>query len=163
VTLAPAPKITHRPHRSNGLIVIAIFKLIKATLLILIAVGAFRLIHRDVEVAAREMINHLRGDPDSRYLHALLSKLTSLSPRKLEAISAGAFIYAGLFVTEGVGLLFQKRWAEWLSVISGSGFIPLELHEVFAHANWKRILVLTINIAIVVYLFRELRRRKAGD
>ena len=151
---------SNRPHRSIGLVVIAVFKLIKASLLILIGFGAFRLIHRDVEDAARQFINHFRGDPDNRYLHALLARVTRFSPGQLEAISAGAFIYAGLFMTEGVGLLLQKRWAEWLTIISGAGFIPLELHEVFVHSNWKRILVLTINMAIVVYLIRELRRKK---
>ena len=158
--MPPPADATHRPHRSAGLMAIAIFKLVKATFLILIGLGAFRLSHRDVEDAARHFINHFRGDPDSRLLHALLAKLTTLSPRKLEAISAGAFIYASLFLTEGIGLLLQKRWAEWLTVISGSGFIPLELYEVIAHANWKRLLVLAINIAIVVYLVRELARKK---
>lgn len=159
---SPTPSNPLHSPRSAGLAVIAIFKLFKAIFLILIGLGAFRLIHRDVEDAARHFINHFRGDPDNRHVHALLVRLTSLSPRRLEEISAGAFIYAGLFITEGIGLLFQKRWAEWLSVISGAGFIPLEMYEVFAHASWKRCLVLTINIAIVVYLVRELRRRKNG-
>jgi uncharacterized membrane protein (DUF2068 family) len=152
---------THPPHhRSTGLMVIAAFKLFKASILILIGLGALRLIHRDVEATARSIINHFRGDPDNRHLHALLAKLTAISPRRLELLGIGSFVYAGLFLTEGIGLLFQKRWAEWLTVISGAGFIPLELYEVIAHANWRRLLVLAINIAIVAYLVRELRRRQ---
>jgi uncharacterized membrane protein (DUF2068 family) len=145
--------------RSAGLTLIAAFKLLKATVLILIGVGALRLIHRDVEATAIRLVNHFRGDPDNRYIHALLSKITSLSPHRLEALGIGALIYAGLFLTEGIGLLLQKRWAEWLTVVSGSGFIPLEIYEVIHHARWGRITVLVINIAIVAYLVREIRKK----
>ena len=127
--------------------------------MILIGIGALRLVHRDVEETVRSIVNHFRGDPDSKHLHALLARLTNVSPRKLEALGIGALIYAALFLVEGIGLLLQKRWAEWLTVISGSGFIPLELYEVFVHANWRRITVLVINVAIVAYLVRELRRK----
>jgi uncharacterized membrane protein (DUF2068 family) len=149
---------THQ--RSTGLMLIAAFKYFKAIILILIGLGALRLIHRDVEETARSIINHFRGDPDNRHLHALLAKLTALSPRRLEMLGIGSFIYAALFLTEGTGLFLQKRWAEWLTVVSSAGFLPWEVYEVVTHANWRRLLVLAINIAIVVYLVRELRRRQ---
>jgi uncharacterized membrane protein (DUF2068 family) len=139
--------------------VIAAFKLFKATMLILIGLGTLRLIHHDIRDVAQSVVRHFRGDPDNRFLHALIAKLTGLSPRKLEALSIGAFLYAALFLTEGIGLLLQKRWAEWMSVISGAGLIPFEMYEVFVHANWRRSLVLAINIAIVVFLVRVLRKK----
>ena len=154
----------HSPHRSStGLIVIAIFKLFKATLLLLVGIGALRLIHRDVEQVALTIVNYFRGDPDNHHLQAILAKVTQLSPKRLEALGVGALIYAALFFTEGIGLLLHKRWAEWLTVISGAGFIPLEIYEVFGHANWRRILVVVINTAIVIYLIRELRRKSRAE
>lgn len=139
--------------------IIAAFKLFKATMLILIGLGTLRLIHHDIRDVAESVVRHFRGDPDNRFMHALIARLTGLSPRRLEALSIGAFLYAALFLTEGIGLLLQKRWAEWLTVISGAGLIPFEIYEVFVHANWKRLLVLAINTAIVVYLVRELKRK----
>jgi uncharacterized membrane protein (DUF2068 family) len=148
-------------HRKEGLALIGIFKLAKAVILIVVGLGALRLVHRDVGEAARSFINHFRGDPDNRLLHALISKLTTLSPKKLEWLGVGSFIYAALFLTEGIGLIRQKRWAEWLAIISSSGLIPLELYEVIAHANWRRLIVLAINIAIVIYLIYQLRAGSA--
>ena len=143
--------------------IIAAFKLFKATLLIVIGLGTLRLIHHDVGEVAQSIVRHFRGDPENRHVHALIAKLTGLSPRKLEALSIGAFVYAALFLTEGTGLLLQKRWAEWLTVISGAGFIPLEFYEVFVHASGRRVVVLVINIAIVIYLVRELRKKKLQE
>ena len=151
----------HKHKRNVGLVIIAIFKLFKAALLILIGIGFLKLVHRDAEPTVRAFLAHFRGDPDSRYLHALIAKITSLSPKKLELIGVGSFIYATLFLVEGIGILCEKTWAEWLAVISGSGFIPLELSEVLVHHSWRRLLVLVINIAIVTYMLRELRRKQA--
>ena len=147
-------------HRSStGLALIAIFKLFKAVMLILIGLGALHLVHRDVGETARHIVSHFRGDPDNCHLHSLLAKLTNVSPRKLEVLGVGAFIYAALFITEGTGLLLGKRWAEWLTVVSTSMFIPLEIYEVVHHANWRRGMVFAINIAIVIYLIVQLRRK----
>ena len=164
ISVTSSSSNTAPPHeRSAGLMLIATFKLFKATILILIGLGALRLVHRDAEETARTIVNHFRGDPDNHRLHALLARLTALSPRRLEALGIGSFIYAGLFLTEGIGLILQKRWAEWLTVLSSAGFLPLELYEVIAHANWRRLLVLAINIAIVVYLVRELQRKQKRE
>ncbi len=44
-------------------------------------------------------------------------KLLSLDDRKLKAIGAGTFFYAALLLTEGIGLLLRRRWAEYFTVI----------------------------------------------
>ena len=38
-------------------------------------------------------------------------------------------LYAGLFLTEGICLWLEKRWAEWLTVIIISSLIPLEIYD----------------------------------
>ena len=37
-------------------------------------------------------------------------------------------IYAELFLTEGIGLWLEQRWAEWLTVIITSALIPIEIY-----------------------------------
>jgi uncharacterized membrane protein (DUF2068 family) len=53
-----------------------------------------------------------------------------------------------------------KRWAEYFTIIATSSFIPLEIYEIFHHANITKIVVLLINVAVVWYLVLELRRYK---
>jgi uncharacterized membrane protein (DUF2068 family) len=150
-------------HRNKGIAVIAVFKLCKAVILIVIGLGALRLVHRDIQQAASSFLNHFRADPDNRLLHGIIAKLTTLSPAKLEWLGVGSFAYAALFLTEGVGLLLQKRWAEWLTVVSGASLIPFEIYELFHHAHWRRFMVLAINIAIVIYLVYQLKSQHSGE
>jgi len=73
-------------------------------------------------------------------------------------VSAGSFFYSGLLLTEGFGLWFERRWAEYLTIIATSSFIPLEVYELTRRVNDIKLWVLVINLAIVWYLIRTLRR-----
>jgi uncharacterized membrane protein (DUF2068 family) len=79
----------------------------------------------------------------------------------LEAASAGTFIYSALLLTEGVGLLLRQRWAEYFTIITTAGLIPLEIYEIVHRITPAKIVVLLVNVAIVAYLVVHVRR-KAG-
>jgi len=66
--------------------------------------------------------------------------------------------YAGLLLAEGLGLWFERSWAAYLTVISTSLFLPFELYELMERVTVLRIGVLLLNLAIVVYLIRQLRQ-----
>jgi uncharacterized membrane protein (DUF2068 family) len=83
-----------------------------------------------------------------------------VSPKQLKELSAGTFIYAAVLLTEGLGLLLRKHWAEYFTVISTGIFIPLEIYELARHFTAAKVLVLLINVAIVVYLIGQLRRER---
>jgi uncharacterized membrane protein (DUF2068 family) len=140
-----------------GVLLIGFFKLFKGFLLVAVGVGAFRLLHRDVAAALTHWVEVLRVDPDNRLIHRLVEKAFSVSPRQLKELSAGTFFYASLLLTEGVGLLLRKRWAEYVTVITTTAFIPLELYELARRFTPARVGVLALNIAIVWYLVRRLR------
>jgi hypothetical protein len=53
-------------------------------------------------------INVLRVDPDNRYIHGFAVKALNLNSRKLEELSAGTFLYASLFLTQGTGLVLHN-------------------------------------------------------
>ena len=89
-----------------------------------------------------------------------LEKLGVVDDRRLEQISAGSFIYAGLRLTEGIGLLFNQRWAEYLVVIATAILIPLEIHEILRRVSFPRIAVFVVNVAVMCYLIANLRRTK---
>jgi uncharacterized membrane protein (DUF2068 family) len=154
---------SRRPTSSKGsktILLIALFKLVKAASLILVGVGALKLLHRDIADTVMRWVDILRVDPDNRFLHGLLMRVLSVTPERLKALSAGTFIYAGLLLTEGVGLLLRKRWAEYFTIITTGGLIPLELYEISRHVTAAKIGVLIINIAIVVYLIVRVRRTR---
>jgi len=138
--------------------IIGAFKLAKGVILVAAALGTLHLVHRDLTETAVTITRRLHLNPANRYLDLALSKLLSLDARRLRAISAGTFVYAGLLLTEGVGLLLRRRWAEYFTVIVTGFFIPLELYELTRRISVTRLVVLAINVAIVWYLVAVVRR-----
>jgi uncharacterized membrane protein (DUF2068 family) len=158
-TAQAAPPST--THESNTTIVlIAIFKLLKGVILVAVGFGALHLLHRDVGETVMRWVNVLRVDPDNRMIHGLVTKVLQVSPNQLKGISAGTFFYAALLLTEGTGLLLRKTWAEYFTVITTAGLIPLEIYEIVEHVTAAKIIVLIINAAIVVYLIVRIRSRR---
>ena len=149
---------TTRPS-STTLLAIAIFKLFKGMLLLVVGIGALKLLHRDVGEVVSHWVDVLRVDPDNRFIHRLLVRALSLTPKQLEAASAGTFVYSGLLLTEGFGLLLRKRWAEYFTIVTTAGLIPLEVYEIGRHLTATKIVVLLVNVAIVIYLIVRVRRK----
>jgi uncharacterized membrane protein (DUF2068 family) len=152
----------HAGPRQAGLFAIALFKLLKGALLLVLAIGALGLVHHDVQEVVEGWINSLRLDPGNIYIARILGKLGLVDDRKLQQLSGLTTIYAGLFLTEGVGLLYRKRWAEFLTVIATASFIPVEIYEVIKHLTPTRIAFLAGNIFIVYYLIVLLRRERTA-
>jgi uncharacterized membrane protein (DUF2068 family) len=139
---------------------IALFKLVEATAILALAIGALKLLHHDVAKLAEEWIAALRIDPHNEHIDWLLSKLSGVNDHRLKQISAGSFVYAALRLVEGIGLLFRQRWAEHLIVIATALLIPLELHEIIRLTTKARVSMVAINVAVVVYLVANLRRSR---
>jgi uncharacterized membrane protein (DUF2068 family) len=145
----------------TGVLLIGLFKLLKGLMLVAVGVGALKLLHRDVATVVEHWVEVLRVDPDNRFIHRVLLKVFAVSPRQLKELSIGTFFYAALLLTEGIGLLMRKHWAEYFTVITTAALIPLELYELAEKFTITRIAVTLINVAIVWYLVRELRRGKS--
>lgn len=152
----------------NGLIrLIAVFKLVKATALIVVGIGVLKLLHGDVGAQLEHWVAMFGFDPGGRYLAHAIQKATNLSPHKFKEFSFGSFIYAGLFLTEGIGLWLMKRWAEWFTVVITASLVPLEIYEIYRHPTALKIVVLIVNLGVVAYLlhriFRERRDSRRQD
>ena len=154
----PARRPSHRGKSTNALLAIAVFKLFKGVLLVVVGIGALRLLHKDVAETVAHWVDILRVDPDNRFIHGVLTRMLRVSPKQLVATSVGTFIYAGLLLTEGTGLLLRKRWAEYFTIVTTAGLIPLEVYELLRHFSAAKVGVLLINVAIVVYLAVHVRR-----
>lgn len=142
---------------------IAAFKLLKGLALLAAGIGALRLLHKDLAEVLDHWVNAFRIDPQDRYIHWLLAKLPLIDDRRLKELSVGTFIYSAIFLTEGTGLAFHQRWAEYFTIVTTASFLPLEVYELIRHATVAKGVALAINIIVVIYLVREIRRYpKAG-
>jgi len=137
----------------DGLLrLIAVFKFLKAALLIALGIGLFKLLHKDIGDVLEHWFEALRLDPGRHFVNLALEKAAHVSPAQVKKLGLGSFLYAGLFLTEGTGLWLRKRWGEWLTVIITSSLIPVELYEIYRHASYTKSVVLALNVAIVIYL-----------
>jgi uncharacterized membrane protein (DUF2068 family) len=154
--------LRHMKSADNRLVrVIAVFKLLKAILLIAVGMSALHLLHKDVASIAQHWVKMLGLDPGNRYVDRALQKAGDLTPNKIKSLGVVSFIYAGLFLTEGIGLWLVKRWAEWFSVIITTSLVPVEVYEIHRHPNPIKILVLILNIAVVGYLVYRIRSERS--
>jgi uncharacterized membrane protein (DUF2068 family) len=150
-----------KDERSTFLMLIAAMKLLKGMLLILVGVGVMDLMHRDVQAVVTDWIGMLHLNPNGRFAHILLLRLSSLSDGKLEFFGCGMFFYSALFLIEGIGLATCRRWAEYMTIITTGVLLPLELYELFKKPTYVRVVVLLLNSAVVLYLIQRIRRLKA--
>jgi uncharacterized membrane protein (DUF2068 family) len=139
------------------LVLIGIFKLFKALLLIAVGIGAIKFLHKDVASTAIHWTQVLRVDPDNRFVHGLLARIVRVTPKQLKELSVGTFIYAALFATEGFGLLLRKRWAEYFTIVTTGGLIPLEIFELARHVTLSKLVITFVNVLIVWYLVARVR------
>jgi len=142
------------------LIWIAVYKIVKAALTLMAGIAMLRLRHHDVAKILEELVRHLGVAPKSARVTQFISRVSGINDKQLGEISAGLFLYAILYFVEGIGLYFEKEWAEWLIVIAGSLLIPLEVYELFAHPHWLKVGVLLTNLLIIAYLVWRLLREK---
>ena len=78
--------------------------------------------------------------------------LFSLNSGTLTKIGLVVAVYAVLEGAEAVGLWYQKRWAEYLTFIATTLFIPLEIYELTLTVSPFKLIALLVNLAIVIYL-----------
>jgi len=148
------------PRHERDLVIrlIALFKLAKAAMLIAIGLGALSMQHDHSWLGT--WVHALAVDPHGKLVTALLAKISSLDTRQLEAIGIGSLLYAVVFLVEGVGLMLRRGWAEVMTVIITTSFIPLEIYELALHKSWAKAAVIVVNVLVVLFLLRRLRREK---
>ncbi|MGO9637815.1 MAG: DUF2127 domain-containing protein [Terracidiphilus sp.] len=133
---------------------IAAFKLGQALLFFAMGVGLFRLLHKDIGDVLEKLANHLRFNPESKFINFLLFKSSILDKRLLKRLVEVVFIYAGLDLVEGIGLYLEKTWAEYLTLAITASFLPWEVFEIFRRLTLVRVSLLTVNVLVFVYLLK---------
>jgi uncharacterized membrane protein (DUF2068 family) len=152
----------HAGVHDRGLLLIGLFKLGKAILFFLLGIGAIHMLHKDLGDEVMRLATSLKFDPESKFVTLLLDKVDLIDAHRLRQISLATFAYSALALTEGVGLLLEKVWAEYLTLILTVSFLPWELYELARRPSWFRLNLLLINLAVLGYLVWLLRRKKVA-
>jgi uncharacterized membrane protein (DUF2068 family) len=151
---------TAAPEQDRGLLLIGIFKLLKALFFCCVGFGAIHLIQKNLGEELMRLVVAFRRDPEGRLVQLMLEKADLVDAHRLRQIGFGSFAYSALALTEGVGLMLQKVWAEYLTLILTVSFLPWELFELATRPSWIRVAVLLTNLAVLGYLIWLLQRKK---
>jgi len=153
-------------HRTDGgLCIVAMFEGAKGVLVLLTGLGIMSIIHKDVHLAAVQLLHHFHFNPASHYPQIFIDAASHATDMQLWAIASAAFLYSVVRIIEAWGLWTQQQWAEWFGLLTGGMYIPIELYEVMHGVTWSKAAVLTINTAVVAYLLlvvlKTRKKRKA--
>lgn len=154
-------RVRNKKKRNRWLELIATYKLLQAILLVAVAEGALKLLHKDAAEVLSHIATDLRMNPEGRFMSFLLDKAALLNDHRLRQISNFLFGYAALGLIEGIGLMMEKVWAEYFTALITASFLPLEIFELMHKVTWGRIGLLVLNLAVLAYLVAHLGRRSA--
>jgi uncharacterized membrane protein (DUF2068 family) len=149
------------PSRPLGLFLIGLFKLGKAILFAALGIGMLRLINRDIDGIFLELIKRVHIDAEHQFIQNILWQLSLIDNHRLHEISTVSFVFALLLMIESFGLLWQKVWAEFMTVAETALFIPFEIYEIIRHATITKVAIIGINVAIVIYLMWAIARKSS--
>jgi uncharacterized membrane protein (DUF2068 family) len=155
----------HRQHLA--LKSIALFEIFKGAVVILAGFGCLALINRDLQAMGEHLIAFLHLNPEHHYPAMFLQAIENVNNRDLVWMSMAAALYSTLKFIEGYGLWFARVWAEWLAIVTGGLYIPMEFYEIYQHVTWVRLALTSVNVALVLYLLwlRKVKvaARKSAD
>ena len=157
------PAILQGARRVRYLKLIALFKIFKGVLLLLLSVSLLFLNARTGWMDAlwswtadQILLEH------SRTVMYLLHKLQAvLAGGTLHATGLLALFYSLVLFTEGIGVYMQQRWAELLMICATAGLIPIEVRHLWHRPGLVSALILLANCFIVWFLYLVLKRDKA--
>lgn len=151
---------TAAPRHDRGLLAIAVFKFAKFVGLSALGIGALQMLRPEVALGAENWATELALSDERKVLQFALGQANAMSDARLRAVGIGCFVYATIFLIEGVGLYFEKRWAEYLTIVATGSLIPLELYGLAHGVTVGKVALLIVNLMIVGYLAYRLKQQR---
>ena len=136
---------------SAGLRAVASFEAFKGILVILLGI-VLLLYHSHAEDLAESMLDHLHIGEDRRIGQMLMHAASQVTNARLWTIAGAVLTYATVRFVEAWGLWHRRIWAEWFALLSGAMYLPWEILKVAQRATAERVVILTVNTIIVLYM-----------
>jgi uncharacterized membrane protein (DUF2068 family) len=131
---------------------VAVFEAAKGLLVLLAGFGLLSLVHRDAQHAAETIVRHLHLNPARHYPRVFIQAAGGVGSSRLWLLAGGAFAYSLVRFIEAYGLWRLRPWAEWLAIIAGGLYLPVEVYELLRRPTQLKGGILVGNLAIVAYL-----------
>lgn len=144
----------------KSLDVVAAIEAAKGTVVLLAGFGLLGLLHQDLHALSGEIVAHLHMDPARKYPHIFIDLLSSLTDRRLWLMAGMALLYSSIRFAEAYGLWKQKTWAEWLALVGGCIYLPLEVYEIFHKVTFLHVSALVVNLVIVLLVGKVLLQKR---
>lgn len=138
----------------------ALFEATKGVIVLLAGFGLLSLLHHDLRALAIALVGRLHLEASHHYPSVFIEAASRTTDSRLWFIAVIGFVYAAFRFVEAYGLWFCRTWAEWLALISGGIYLPLEVYEVFRRLTWMRVSALVANIVVVIAIALVLWRNK---
>jgi uncharacterized membrane protein (DUF2068 family) len=149
-------ELRDRKPLSAGFIGIIAFKWLKGVAFLLLGLVALHLAHLARHSEPMEIARLLGVDQGKLVVQHLSAFLAAFTKGQVQAIGAAALVIGAVFATEGTFLSMRIWWAPYFTIVLTALGIPPELMEIARRpASGRRYLLLAINVAILVYLWRR--------
>jgi uncharacterized membrane protein (DUF2068 family) len=149
---------------NRGLRAVALFEASKGLLVLLAALILFAFMNKDVQSLAERLVGHLHLNPDRNIPNILSVAFFRLTDGHVSLLGFLAVLYSSMRFIEAYGLWFERHWAEWFALVSGSAYLPIEAYELAKGITWFKIGLVSVNIIVVLYmasiLWRNRRERR---
>jgi uncharacterized membrane protein (DUF2068 family) len=145
-------KLEGKKHSKRGLRVVSLLEAAKGLLVLLTGFGLLAFIHKDLHLAAEQLVRHFHLNPARHYPRIFIELANHLNAGNLWAIAFGALFYSVVRFVEAFGLWRDRRWAKWFGLLAGGLFVPVELFEIMRRITWPKVTVFIVNVGIVGYL-----------
>ena len=153
-------RLGSREDHASGLLLVGLFKLSKFLFFAAVGVGALHLIHKNLGDEVLRLTEALRLGPESPIVSFLLDKADLIDHHQLRQASLFAFLYSGLCLVEGTGLMMRRVWAEYFTVSLTVVGLPWEAYELLMRFTWLKVGVMAVNVLVLLYLLWVLKRKR---
>jgi len=144
-----------RRARRAGLRTVALFEAFKGVAALAGAFVFIRMLRHDVDFAeaAEHILFRIHIDPSHhRWSREVLHAADRISDTSIAMVLGLAIAYTTLRFIEGYGLWKARAWGEWLAIISGCVYLPVEVYELIRRPSTFYWIILAINIVVVLYI-----------
>lgn len=131
---------------------VAVFEAAKGIIVLLLGLGVLRLVHKDFDDVAEQIIRFLHASPGGHLSNLFIAAAHRANDKSLWAVAAAAMVYALVRFAEAYGLWYERDWAEWFALLSGAMYLPWEVLSIMRHSVPLKWVVLLLNLAIVLYM-----------
>ena len=149
------PGTAAHPERGAILVAIIVLKYVKAFLFVLAGLALFGFRRDPSSRWLLQLAERADGDPRLRVTARLLREISHGFELHFSAIVASCLIAGIALAAEGTFLLRGYTWAPWVTILLTGVWIPVEIWELVRRFSPRTLVVMLINLAIVVYLYRH--------